>query len=296
MAGKTHTKQICVFKTQKTLLEFMDDTRYDKEARAWPFATTSRIRLHAKDYSEGIGERAIDAFYNLSFDEFAKLQIAVQKVRGSMSSDYLRVKRHLDRLKALKRQGTEPTTPTESLKAVVDIANQFASSSNELFSEAGAKLKDALSEVGAVPANSTPIDQMIKELTVELEEITKAKEIYSEIKLLNFDQYANPENPAERRVTAMKVVFKPQMNNPFVFTVSNGWGLPQITTTKGVVIKDGSIRLVDNVSICMEENSLLILLKRVEVFLQAMANYALQGYFEAITNPVLSYEMNHNEN
>lgn len=296
MAGKTHTKQICVFKTQKTLLEFMDDTRYDKEARAWPFATTSRIRLHAKDYSEGIGERAIDAFYNLSFDEFAKLQIAVQKVRGSMSSDYLRVKRHLDRLKALKRQGTEPTTPTESLKAVVDIANQFASSSNELFSEAGAKLKDALSEVGAVPANSTPIDQMIKELTVELEEITKAKEIYSEIKLLNFDQYANPENPAERRVTAMKVVFKPQMNNPFVFTVSNGWGLPHITTTKGVVIKDGSIRLVDNVSICMEENSLLILLKRVEVFLQAMANYALQGYFEAITNPVLSYEMNHNEN
>jgi len=296
VAGKTHTKQICVFKTQKTLLEFMDDTRYDKEARAWPFATTSRIRLHAKDYSEGIGERAIDAFYNLSFDEFAKLQIAVQKVRGSMSSDYLRVKRHLDRLKALKRQGTEPTTPTESLKAVVDIANQFASSSNELFSEAGAKLKDALSEVGAVPANSTPIDQMIKELTVELEEITKAKEIYSEIKLLNFDQYANPENPAERRVTAMKVVFKPQMNNPFVFTVSNGWGLPHITTTKGVVIKDGSIRLVDNVSICMEENSLLILLKRVEVFLQAMANYALQGYFEAITNPVLSYEMNHNEN
>ena len=216
MAGKTHTKQICVFKTQKTLLEFMDDTRYDKEARAWPFATTSRIRLHAKDYSEGIGERAIDTFYNLSFDEFAKLQIAVQKVRGSISSDYLRVKRHLDRLKALKKQGAEPTIPTGSLKAVVDIANQFASSSNELFSEAGAKLKDALSEVGVVPVNSTPIDKMIEELTIELDEITKAKEIYSEIKLLNFDQYANPENPAERRVTALKVVFKPQMNNPFV--------------------------------------------------------------------------------
>ena len=35
---------------------------------------------------------------------------------------------------------------------------------------------------------------------------------------------------------------------------------------------------------------------RVDMFLQAMTNYALQGYFEAVTNPVLSYEMNHNEN
>ena len=46
----------------------------------------------------------------------------------------------------------------------------------------------------------------------------------------------------------------------------------------------------------MEESNLLLLLKRVEIFLQAMTNYALQGYFEAVTNPVLSYEMNYNEN
>lgn len=296
MAGKTHTKQICVFKTQKTLLEFMDDTRYDKEPRAWPFATTSRIRLHAKDYSEGVGERAIDTFHNLSFDEFVKLQAAVQRTKGSISSDYLRVKKHLDRLIALKQKGCEPKEPSGSMKAVVDIANQFASSSNELFSEAGVKLQSALAQVGAVPTANTPIDQMIQELTAELEEITKAREIYSELKLLNYDQYANPENPEERRVTVLKVVYKPKMNNPYVFTVSNGWGRPHITSTKGVVVKDGSIRLVDNVNICMEENSLLILLKRVEVFLQAMTNYALQGYFEAITNPVLSYEMNYNEN
>lgn len=296
MAGKTNSKQICVLKTQKTLLEFMDDTRYEKDPMAWPFTPTSRIRLHAKDYSEGVGERAIDAFYNLSFDEFVKLQTSVQRMKGSISSDYNRVKRHLDRLIALRQQGSASTTPSGPMQAVIDIANQFASSSNELFSEAGVKLKDALSEVDAVPMKDTPIDQMIRELTAELEEIMKSKEIYSEMKILNYDQYANPENPEERRVTAIKVVFKPKMNNPYVFTVSNGWALPHITKTKGVVIKDGSTRLVDTVNVCMDEGNLLILLKRVDMFLQAMTNYALQGYFEAVTNPVLSYEMNHSEN
>lgn len=296
MAGKTNSKQICVIKTQKTLLEFMDDTRYEREPMAWPFTPTSRIRLHAKDYSEGTGDRAIDAFYNLSFDEFIKLQMSVQKMRGSLSSDYNRVKRHLDRLITLKQGGSAPATQSGSMHAVADIANQFASSSNEIFSEAGAKLKIALAEAVAAPTSNAPIDQMIKELTAELDEITKSKEIYSEMKILNYDQYANPENPEERRITTIKVVYKPKMNNPYVFTVANGWGLPHITKLKGVVIKEGSTRLVDTVNVCMDENNLLILLKRVEMFLQAMTNYALQGYFEAVTNPVLSYEMNHSDN
>ena len=296
MAGKTNSKQICVLKTQKTLLEFMDDTRYEKDPMAWPFTPTSRIRLHAKDYSEGVGERAVDAFYNLSFDEFVKLQTAVQRMKGSISSDYNRVKRHLDRLIALKQQGSAPAAPSGPMQTVIDIANQFAASSNELFSEAGVKLKSALSDVGTGPVSNSPIDQMIKELTLELEEIMKSKEIYSEMKILNYDQYANPENPEERRVTTIKVVYKPKMNNPYVFTVANGWGLPYITKMKGVMIKEGSARLVDTVNVCMDESNLIILLKRVEMFLQAMTNYALQGYFEAVTNPVLSYEMNHNEN
>ena len=100
MAGRTHSKQICVFKTQKTLIEFMDDTRYEKEPKAWPFAPTSRIRLQAKDYSEGIGERAVDAFFNLSFDDFTQLSVGVQRMRSSISADYNRVKKQLDRLVA----------------------------------------------------------------------------------------------------------------------------------------------------------------------------------------------------
>lgn len=291
MAGRTHSKQICVFKTQKTLIEFMDDTRYEKEPKAWPFAPTSRIRLQAKDYSEGIGERAVDAFFNLSFDDFTQLSVGVQRMRSSISADYNRVKKQLDRLVALRQS----RNPDDSMKNATEIAEQFASSSNELFSEAGVKLKEALSKANINQETDASLDKMIGELNAELEEIAKSKEIYSEIKILNYDQYANPENPEERRITSLRVVFMPRMNNPFVVTVGNGWGLPVIMKSKGVGIQNGSTRLVDVVRVSMDEANMLILLKRVEMFLQAMTNYALQGYFEAVTNPVLSYEMTHNE-
>ena len=291
MAGRTHSKQICVFKTQKTLIEFMDDTRYEKEPKAWPFAPTSRIRLQAKDYSEGIGERAVDAFFNLSFDDFTQLSVGVQRMRSSISADYNRVKKQLDRLVALRQS----RNPDDSMKNATEIAEQFASSSNELFSEAGVKLKEALSKANINQETDASLDKMIGELNAELEEIAKSKEIYSEMKILNYDQYANPENPEERRITSLRVVFMPRMNNPFVVTVGNGWGLPVIMKSKGVGIQNGSTRLVDVVRVSMDEANMLILLKRVEMFLQAMTNYALQGYFEAVTNPVLSYEMTHNE-
>lgn len=291
MAGRTHSKQICVFKTQKTLIEFMDDTRYEKEPKAWPFAPTSRIRLQAKDYSEGIGERAVDAFFNLSFDDFTQLSVGVQRMRSSISADYNRVKKQLDRLVALRQS----RNPDDSMKNATEIADQFASSSNELFSEAGVKLKEALSKANINQETDASLDKMIGELTAELEEIAKSKEIYSEMKILNYDQYANPENPEERRITSLRVVFMPRMNNPFVVTVGNGWGLPVIMKSKGVGIQNGSTRLVDVVRVSIDEANMLILLKRVEMFLQAMTNYALQGYFEAVTNPVLSYEMTHNE-
>jgi len=291
VAGRTHSKQICVFKTQKTLIEFMDDTRYEKEPKAWPFAPTSRIRLQAKDYSEGIGERAVDAFFNLSFDDFTQLSVGVQRMRSSISADYNRVKKQLDRLVALRQS----RNPDDSMKNATEIADQFASSSNELFSEAGVKLKEALSKANINQETDASLDKMIGELTAELEEIAKSKEIYSEMKILNYDQYANPENPEERRITSLRVVFMPRMNNPFVVTVANGWGLPVIMKSKGVGIQNGSTRLVDVVRVSIDEANMLILLKRVEMFLQAMTNYALQGYFEAVTNPVLSYEMTHNE-
>ena len=289
MAGKTNTKQICVFKTQKALVEFMDDTRYEKEAMAWPHSSTSRIRIHAKDYSEGTGELAVDAFYNFSPDEFYRFLNAVMRTKPSISSDYNRVKRQLERLYELKK--SSQGSASSHSKELIDLANQFASSPNEVLSEAGEKLKSILGITPSQPQHqdNTMLDKMIRETEAELEEIKATKELFSEVKILNYPQYANPENEEERRVTMIKMAYKPHMNYPYVLTVGNGWGIPLITRLKGTVIKEGSTRFVDTVNICLDEKGLYPMLKRIELFLQAMTTHGLTKYFETVTNPVLSY-------
>jgi len=73
----TNTKQIAVYKNKKALIEFMDDTRYEEKPTAWPHSHMSRIRINAKDYSEGKGDASVGAFYNLSPDEFYRLSRAL---------------------------------------------------------------------------------------------------------------------------------------------------------------------------------------------------------------------------
>ena len=293
MAGKTNTKQICVFKTKKALLEFMDDTRYEKDAMAWPHTPMSRIRINAKDYSKGTGDLATDAFYNLSPDEFQRLSAAITKAKTATISDYNRCSKHLERLQRAQGEGSAQNQGTVDLTEITEIAELFAGSSNEIFSEAGEKLLAAVSKISA-PKSSTSsasLEQLIAETTAELEEIKTARELFSDVKILNYDKYINPENEAERRVTMLKVAYHPKMNYPYAFTVSNGWGVPLITKQKGVMIKEGSTRFVDTVNILLDEKGLFPMLKRVEMFLQAMTAHGLAQYFEAVTNPVLFSEM-----
>ena len=298
MAGKTNTKQICVFKTKKALLEFMDDTRYEKNAMAWPHNSMSRIRIDAKDYSKGTGDLATDAFYNLSPDEFQRLSAAIMKAKTATINDYNRCNRHLERLMKAQSGRAVQNQSAGDLTEIKDIADQFAGSSNEIFSEAGEKLLAALSRISAPKATLSPLslEQLIAETTAELEEIKTARELFSDVKILNYDKYINPENEAERRITMLKVVYHPKMNYPYAFTVANGWGVPLITKQKGVMIKEGSTRFVDTVNILLDEKGLFPMLKRVDMFLQAMTTYGLEKYFEAVTNPVLFYEMEDNDN
>lgn len=293
MAGKTNTKQICVFKTKKALLEFMDDTRYEKNAMAWPHNSMSRIRINAKDYSKGTGDLATDAFYNLSPDEFQRLSAAIMKAKTATINDYNRCNRHLERLMKAQSGRAVQNQSAGDLTEIKDIADQFAGSSNEIFSEAGEKLLAALSRISVPKATLSPLslEQLIAETTAELEEIKTARELFSDVKILNYDKYINPENEAERRITMLKVVYHPKMNYPYAFTVANGWGVPLITKQKGVMIKEGSTRFIDTVNILLDEKGLFPMLKRVDMFLQAMTTYGLEKYFEAVTNPVLFYEM-----
>ena len=301
MAGKTNTKQICVFKTQKALLEFMDDTRYEKEGMAWPHTPMSRIRINAKDYSKGIGDLAVDSFYNLSPDEFFRLANAVQKAKALTINDYNRCTAHLNRLMELKNHPSSQTPVSSAFDEVMSIAKQFQCSKNELFSEAGEKLMAALQARSIIQTASgkdgtTLLDKMIADATAELEEVKTSRDLYADIKILNYEKYINPENDKERRVTSIKLAYNPKMNYPYAFTIANGWGVPQITSLKGVMIKEGSVRFTQTVYLCMDEKSLLPMLKRVEIFIKAMTVHGLDKYFETVTNPILFYEMNEQEN
>ena len=291
MAGKANTKQICVFKTQKVLIEFMDDTRYESTAMAWPHSAMSRIRINVKDYSKGTGDLAVDAFYNLSPEEFHRLHNAVLKAKLYTTNDFNRCQKHLERLQKIKNARTVNIADNTSIKDIKDLAIQFKSSENELFSEAGEQILTALSKIDIKGSDGNILDAMIKESEAELEEIKKSRELFSDIKMLNYDKYANPENPEERRITSFKVVFNPKMNYPYSFTVSNGWGVPYVLKQKGVLIKEGSARFVSTVNICIDEKNLLPMLKRVELFLQAMTTHGLDKYFETVTNPILYNEV-----
>lgn len=296
MPGKTNTKQICVFKTQKTLIEFMDDTHYEKEAMAWPHTYTSRLRINAKDYSKGTGDLAVDAFYNLSPDEFYRLHTAIIRAKTISAQEVARGKRNLVRLQEAKSL-KDGTLNIQGFNELKEFAEQFKSSPNEVFSEAGEKLVSLISglSVSGTTSNGSEgrsLDQIIAEAASEVEEMKKAKEIFSEIKILNYDKYANPQNAKERRVTMLRVVYMAERNYPYLITVANGWGEPLITKLKGVMIKEGSTHYTSTVNIYMDEKNLFPMLKRLEVFLQAMTIHGLASYYETVTNPVLFYEMN----
>ncbi len=128
---------------------------------------------------------------------------------------------------------------------------------------------------------------LLEKATAEYDEAKSQREIYSNIKILNYDRYVNPENEEERTITMLKVTYNPQRNYPYVLTVANGWAVPLITKLKGVIIKEGSTRLTDKVVISLEERKMLSMLGTVDSFLKAMMAYALAPYFETVTNPIL---------
>ena len=284
MAGKTNTKQICVYKTQRALLEFMDDTRYEKEPMASPHTLMSRIRLNAKDYSKGTGENAVDAFYNLSAEEFFQLNDAVIKAKTVTARELAICKRNVERLqKALKCAGDN-----SALKELEDLCSQFSESPNEIFKEAGEKISGILSRLKGTPGSDNVSGAaLFEKATAEYDEAKAQRELYSNIKILNYDRYVNPENAEERTVTMLKVTYNPQRNYPYVLTVANGWAVPLITKLKGVIIKEGSTRITDKVVISLDERKMLSMLGTVDSFLKAMTAYALGLYFETVTNPIL---------
>ena len=218
----TYYKQVAAYKTAKVLIEFVDDTRYEQEVMAWPHLHNSRIRINMKDYSKGTGEKAIDVFYNLSPEEFMNLAEAIRGIRQVSASEKKRWDTSVAVFSKMYDLYSHTNPPQEETKELRELIEQFQCSRNEVFAEAGEKLSAAFERLlsGYTSAFSKGLVQMEKLLTgakKEKEAATKVREVFQAIKILNFDKYINPDNEAERKVTAIRVAYAGYMDYPFIF-------------------------------------------------------------------------------
>ncbi len=289
----TYYKQIAVYKTTKTLLEFVDDTRYDTEIMAWPHLRNSRIRIGVKDYSKGVGENARDAFYNLSPEEFIRLIEGICAVKQVSAVEKKRWDVTMAKLTQLTELYKRTAMPQQSVDEIRDLIEQFKASPNEIFSEAGEKLSTAFEGLikqfsSAQSTGMTQTDKMLSDTKKERDAAVKVREIFGDIKILNFEKYINPNDAKERRVTAIRVSYAGQMDYPYLFEVSNGWGKPKITRNNGVMIEEGSVHFDDVIQVRLQEKHLFPLLRRVEMFLRAMTTQGMQKYFERVSDPILN--------
>lgn len=288
----TYYKQIGVYKTKKALLEFLDDTRYDSEVLAWPHMRSSRIRIGMKDYSKGTGEKAVDVFYNLSPEEFIRLVEGLNDVRQVSAIEKKRMDFSIAKLGQVVEMYRQVQMPEKQISEMREMIAQFSDSRNEVFAEAGGKLSEVFENL--VRGFSTPVDKgraqaekLLADAQKEKETVMKVREVYNDIKILNYEKYINPENPAERRITTFRVAYAANMGFPFIIEIGNGWGEPFLTKNGGVMVKEGSTRIVDSVQVFIQDKHLFPLLRRVQLFLEAMTTQAMQRYYEKISEPML---------
>lgn len=288
----TYYKQIGVYKTQKVLLEFLDDTRYDSEILAWPHMRSSRIRVGMKDYSKGVGDNAVDVFYNLSPEEFIRLVESLNEIKQISTIEKKRWDLSIARLNQVIELYKQVEMPEEQIVAVRDIIDTFVGSRNEVFTEAGNKLSEAFEAL--VSRFSAPIEKgmaqtakVLADAQKERDNATKVREVYNDIKILNYEKYANPENSSERRITTFRVAYSANMGFPFIIEIGNGWAEPFVTKNGGTMVKEGTTRIVNSVQVFIQDKHLFPLLRRVQLFLETMTAQAMQRYYEKVSEPML---------
>lgn len=205
MADKpTINKQISVQKTGKALVEFCDNIRFQDNS-AWPLDKGARILCRMKDYSNGVGDKAVDATHNISITDVKKIFNRIQNIE----------------------------------------------STNLLLSASKRKIEENV-------------------------------DIFAEDKILDFDMYRNPKNPAERMVTQIQISYIPSMNNPFSFQICNGWGIPEKTSTGGTKIKSGSLKIEKKVKMFLTFDAIYSLLAKTDMFVDAMIQIGVNQYRESV--------------
>jgi hypothetical protein len=112
--------------------------------------------------------------------------------------------------------------------------------------------------------------------------ITENVTVFSEDKILDFDYYRNPKNPAERIVTQLQIIYSPAMNNPYNIQMCNGWGIPEKTTTGGTKIKSGSLRIEKKVKMFLTYDTVYALFKKADMVIDAMTQIGVEQYRDAV--------------
>ena len=108
--------------------------------------------------------------------------------------------------------------------------------------------------------------------------LTENQTIFSEDKILDFDVYRNPKNPAERMVTQLQVLYSPAMNNPYSIQICNGWAVPEKTSTGGTKMKQGSLRIEKKVKMFLTYDSIFSLLQKTSSFIDACVLLGVEEY------------------
>lgn len=136
----------------------------------------------------------------------------------------------------------------------------------------------ALTDIKKIVKKIQDIDTINLLLSSSKKKLEENIVIFSEDKILNFDMYQNPKNPAERAVTQIIITYSPAMNNPFSVQISNGWGIPETTSTGGTKIKSGSLRMEKKTKMFLTYDTIFALFKKTEMFVDNMMLLGLGHY------------------
>ena len=139
-----------------------------------------------------------------------------------------------------------------------------------------------LTDIKKIKSKIEAIENTNLMLSVTNRKITEKVTIFTEDKILNFDAYKNEQNPEQRKFTQINISYNPTMNNPYCIIVSNGWGIPEETSTGGTKVKKDSMKITNTVKMFLTYDGIFTLFERVDMFIDAVMTVGVEKYLKTL--------------
>lgn len=168
--------QIAVVKNRKSLVEFLDNLNFVKNA-AWPEASKgSSIRMAISDYSKlKESGKTIYHYFNLTTGDISEIADRLAKIPLYSAAFSKKAIAEMEMLK--KTFAANPCVEPEEL---------------------------------------AEIDRAIDRLNKEIENKTKQITLFSAKKIMPYEKCKNPENDKEYQTNGCNIVYNPAMRNPII--------------------------------------------------------------------------------